>query len=372
MKIRLITFHTPKNYGAVFQAYSLMSVLKNKCNDVKIIDFNTPHLRSLYPIIPKCSNIKSFLCMVLNFYTYPFKYKKYKKFDAFICKYMDFTRRYENVKCLYGEKWSDDTVFVCGSDQVFNPNRVKDEQQAFYMDFVPDRNYKFSYAASFGISKIPDAKKKQIISYLEKFDAISVRENSGVSIVENLLDKNATEVIDPTLLNGIDFWEKCEKPYNKSFSRYLLYYRLLGTKESDSIAMKKAKEENLQLVVVTELMLRGLKCNKILRDVGPEELLWLYHHADYVVTDSFHGIAFSVIYEKPFTFSDMNPILSERGLNLIRQLGIKQESVYGRDANGIVDYNAVNVRLKELRKNADNFIDCSLKKAKEKELNYEN
>lgn len=372
MKIRLITFHTPKNYGAVLQAYSLMSVLKKKCDDVKIIDFNTPHLQSLYTIIPKVSGIKGFVYEILNFYTYPFKYKKHKKFDDFTNKYMDFTKRYESAEQLYKEKWSNDTVFVCGSDQVFNPNRVNDEQQAFYMDFVPDVNYKFSYAASFGIKNIPNEKKTIVKSYLEKFNSISVRERSGVDIVGKIACRNAAEVIDPTLLNDVEFWIKCEKPYKKTFSHYLLYYRLLGTKESDSIAMKKAKENNLQLVVIATHMLKGLKCDHVLRDVGPEELLWLYHNADYIVTDSFHGIAFSVIYEKPFTFSDMNPILSERGLNLIHQLAIVEENVYGAKSNGEIEYDAVNAKLKKMRKLANDFIDKSLKEAEEKELNYEN
>lgn len=363
MKIRLITFHTPKNYGAVLQAYSLMSVLKNKCDDVKVIDLNTPHLRSLYPVIPKISGIKSFAYAILSFYTYPFKYKKYKKFENFTNKYMDFTKRYESVEQLYKEKWAQDTVFICGSDQVFNPNRITDEQQAFYMDFVPKTNYKFSYAASFGITEIPQEKKTSIKEYLEKFDSISVRESSGIDIIKTISEKNATEVIDPTLLSDVEFWKKCEKPYKKSFSKYLLYYRLIGTKESDSIAMKKAKDNNLRLVVVTGSILKGLKCDNVLRDVGPDELLWLYRHADYIVTDSFHGVSFSIIYNKAFTFSDMNPILNERGLNLIHQLDIDVNCVYGIESNGKVNYDAVNVKLRKLRKISNDFINNSLNEA---------
>lgn len=371
MKIRLMTFHTPKNYGAVFQAYSLMSVLKTKCDDLKIIDFNTPHLRSLYPIIPKISGIKGLVHTILSFYTYPFKYKKYKKFENFVNQYLELTKRYESVEQLYKEKWSEDIVFVCGSDQVFNPNRITEEQQAFYMDFVPEINYKFSYAASFGRAEFPKEKIQSVKNFLEKLDSISVREKSGVDIVKTICDKNVIDVIDPTLLNDMEFWKKCEKPYKKTFSHYLLYYRLMGTKDSDFIAMKKAKENNLKLIVVTEGMLTGLKCDYVLRDVGPEELLWLYHHADYIVSNSFHGIAFAVIYEKPFVFSNVNTVFSDRGTNLMRQLEIDKNDVYGIEASGRISYEIINKKLKEQRKIANDFIDQSIRESENKVLKNE-
>lgn len=367
MKIRLITFHTPKNYGAVLQAYSLMSALERRCGDVKIIDFNTAALRSRYPIIPKFSGIKGFAAAVLNGYTYLPKYYKYKKFNEFVDKKLKLTERYDNVDKLYAEKWDDDTVFVSGSDQVFNPNRIEEERKAFYMDFVPDENYKFSYAASFGVSEIPDDKKDEIKRYLWKIDAVSVREASGIGIVKSVSDKNAAEVVDPTLLNDKSFWEKCEKPYKKSFTKYLLYYRLLGSKESDRTAMQKAKENGLRLVVVTEKSAVGLKGAKILRNVGPDELLWLYDKADYVVSDSFHGVAFAAVYQKPFNFSDYNPALNMRGLNLIAQLGISPE-VVSKFGDGRIDYSSVEKKLNELRKAAFDFIDNSLKQAGEGKL----
>lgn len=368
MKIRLITFHTPKNYGAVLQAYSLMSVLEQKCDDVKIIDFNTAHLRSIYPVIPRLSGIKGFASCILNSYTYFPKYKKYKKFENFVTEKLNLTERYECIEELYQYAWEKDTVFICGSDQVFNPNRRGDEVKAFYMDFVPETNFKFSYAASFGVLEIPEDKTETIKKYLKKFDNISVRENSGEEIVKAVADKNVVSVLDPTLLNDKFFWEKCEKKYKKNFEHYLLYYRLLGSRESDMIAMKKAKEENLKLVVVTEKNARGIKNAEVLRDVGPQELLRLYNKSDFVISDSFHGIAFSIIYNKPFIFSDLNPKLNPRGLNLIKMLEIKEENTFGKDASGDVDYEAVDSKLKTLRSNSINFINNSLKQAKGREL----
>ena len=84
MRIRIMTFHTPKNYGAVLQGYSLMSYLEKYTEDVKVIDFNTPHLRSLYRITPKISGIKSFIKSILLLPTYSAKRKKYIKFEEFI------------------------------------------------------------------------------------------------------------------------------------------------------------------------------------------------------------------------------------------------------------------------------------------------
>ena len=337
MKIRLMTFHTPKNYGAVLQAYSLMSYLNKFSDDVKIIDYNTPELRAKYPIIPKSKNFKQFAAKMIML-------------PLYICK---------KLSALTSSRIEADTV-ITGSDQVFNPTRISDERKAFYLDFVPNGIKRVSYAASFGVKSIPDEKYDEIANYLKKFDLISVRESAGIDIVKDLSGKKATEVLDPVFLNDKIFWSNTAKPYKKKFENYLFYYRLMNSADSDRTARKIAKEKNLRLVVMTDGLLKW-KADKVLRDVGPDEFLYLTQFADYVVTDSFHGVAFSLIFEKQFAFSDINPATNERGLNLLKNAGIDRIAFCSApEFSTELNYSKINARLSALIIKSQNFLEKAL------------
>ncbi|MBQ7794386.1 MAG: polysaccharide pyruvyl transferase family protein [Clostridia bacterium] len=320
MKIRLMTFHTPKNYGAVLQAYSLYSYLKTKSDDTKIIDYNTEHLRSLYPLIPKITSVKVLANVLLSLHNILPKKRKYEKFDNFVKNNLELTKRYSRTSELYAEPPEADIIFT-GSDQVFGPNRIKDERQAFYLDFADKPTVTASYAASFGIKQIPKEKQAEIKSYLEKLDYISVRENSGKDIVKSCIGRQVQEVLDPVFLNDAEFWDKASKPYDIDLKNYIFYYRLMGKKDSDESAIKIAKEQGKKLVVMTGGRLK-FKADKVLRDVGPQEFLSLMSNADYIITDSFHGVAFSLIFKKQFAFVDFNEVLQERAMLLMEKVGI--------------------------------------------------
>lgn len=359
MKIGLITFHTPKNYGAVLQAYSLMSYLKNYSDDVKIIDYNTPALRAKYPLKPKSKSIKQLIYKLLMYSAYSQKKKKYEKFDAFVSNKLSLTKRYESLEDLSSDPPEADAVFT-GSDQVFNPSRIEEERKVFYLDFVPESKKKIAYAASFGTESIPEDKQDEIKGYLNRFDYISVRESSGIDIVKELSGKPAAEVLDPVFLNDKEFWGKTAVPYKEEFKNYLFYYRLMGSSESDAVAQRIAKEKNLKLVVMTDGLIKW-KADKILRDVGPEEFLYLMNNAGYIVTDSFHGVAFSLIFEKQFTFSDMNDRTNERGLNLLQKVGIERLAFgTGNAGDRKLNYKEINKQLSKLKNISKNYISDSL------------
>lgn len=359
MKIRLITFHTPKNYGAVLQAYSLMSYLKNYSDDVEIIDYNTPALRAKYPLKPKSKSIKQLIYNLLMYSTYSQKKIKFEKFDAFVSNKLSLTKRYESLEDLISDPPEADAVFT-GSDQVFNPSRIEEERKVFYLDFLPRSTQKIAYAASFGIKSIPADKENEITGYLKSFDSISVREGSGIDIVKDLSGKSAVEVLDPVFLNDKKFWQNIALPYKEKFENYLFYYRLMSSSESDAVAQRIAKEKNLKLVVMTDGLIKW-KADKILRDVGPEEFLYLMNNANYIVTDSFHGVAFSLIFEKQFTFSDMNDRTNERGLNLLQKAGIEQLAYAGeKSPDRELNYYEINERLSKLINISKDYISDSL------------
>lgn len=346
MRIRMMTFHTPKNYGAVLQGYSLMSYLKRFSDDVKIIDYNTPELRAKYSLKTKTRNAKQLIKNILSVSGSKQRKLKHEKFEKFVCDNLELTKRYESLTELVDDVPEMD-VAVTGSDQVFNPSRILDERKAFYLDFVGEDVKKISYAASFGMAEIPNDKKEEVTDYLEKFDRISVREDSGKKIVEELTEKTADVVLDPVFLNDKEFWTTVSKEYHKSFEKYLLYYRLLGSKTSDLCAKKIAKEKGLRLVTINGSYLR-MHLGKVLWDVGPCEFLSLYANSEYVVTDSFHGVAFSLIFEKQFSFTDTHPVTKERGFNLLESVGIEDVAYcenYRSDKK--IDYDLAREKLNE-------------------------
>lgn len=322
MKIRMITFHTPKNYGALLQAFSLMKYMEEFSNDVKIIDYDTENLRKMYPILPKPQNLKSLIRTFLMLPYYLKKIKKYEKFNEFVKKSLNLTQKFDSINKLSKYNW-EKCLFITGSDQVFNPNRILEERQVFYLNFVPKTSKKISYAASFGKNEIPSDKREEISRYLKSFDAISVREEYGVNLVKGLLDREVTHVLDPVFLNDDNFWRKNSFPYKKHLKNYLLYYRLLSDKKSDEFARNLAKEKGLNFIVLTDNFFRG-RADFVLRDVGPKEFLDLMAKADFVVTNAFHGVAFSIILKKQFIFSDVSELTNGRGFTLLKDLNIEK------------------------------------------------
>ena len=360
MRIRLMTFHTPKNYGAVLQGFSLMTYLKKFSDDVKVVDYNTSQLRAKYSLKKKVKNARQLMKVILVAPWSNQRKKKHEKFEKFVEENYCLTRRYESLGELT-EDLPEMDIAVTGSDQVFNPSRIPEERKAFYLDFVGDDVKRISYAASFGSSSIPDEKKDEVKTYLEKFDRISVREDSGSLIVNKLTSKKSDVVLDPVFLNDKEFWISVSQKYNKKFDKYLLYYRLLGSKKSDLYAKKIAKEKGLKLVTINDSYLR-MPLGKVLWDVGPDDFLGLYANADFVVTDSFHGVAFSLIFEKQFLFTDTHPVTKERGFNLIEAVGI-EDIAYCENYSGgkSIDYSKAREKLNEKIASSKSFLEKAIK-----------
>lgn len=356
--IKLITFHTPKNYGAVLQGFSLMSELKKYDPDIRVIDFNTPHLRSIYTLLPNPHSLRGFVKYLLTLPVLEKRRIQFEKFDSFVKEYYPLTKRCECFADITAVSGQTDYFFT-GSDQIFNPNRIDEEQRAFYLTFADGDAKCISYAGSFGVAQLPQEKKNKLKQYLERFYRISVREASGKAIVQDL-GLPVTEVLDPVFLNDVSFWRQQQRVYTKlPNADFLLYYRLLGNKNGDRFAKKIAKEKNLKLVVISQTFCPPLS-SCVLHDVGPQELLYLYDKASFVVTDSFHGVAFSLIYNKPFVFSDDDIRTYERGYHLLEKVGIQDSAFIATYSGKSIPYTVVNQEMNGLVAASKAFIEESL------------
>ncbi len=310
-KIGILTINDDGNYGNRLQNYAVQHVLEKKGFEVNTIS----NQKKSHSIIFFFKNlIKSI--MPNNKGT---RYRNFVKFNKYI-KYskihIDENHIPKKLNKLYD-------CFFSGSDQVWNPTfgRMSD------IDFLTfaDENKRCSFSASFGITKIPEEKKEYYRDRLEKFKCISVREDVGKKIVEDLIGrKDVVTLADPTMLLSSEEWDnlsKMPKQIEKlKIKKYILNY-FLGNlsdkryKEIEKIA-KKNKCEIINL----------LDKNDPFYISGPSEFLWLEKNAFLICTDSFHSSVFAIIYNRPFVIfdrEDQEQNMSSRLETLISKFHLK-------------------------------------------------
>ena len=214
-------------------------------------------------------------------------------------RYIIFNHFDKNVKNNYVyqqemNKESKYNYFICGSDQIWNPEYAG--RPFMFAAFAPPEK-RIAYAASFGVSEIPEHKKEIYTRYLNEMKAISVREEDGAKIVKELTGRDVPVLIDPTLMLDKEDWQKVsKKPKYKISDKYILTYFLGEISEKrNSYIENIAKNNGLQIIRLEEHV-----PNKYWYGTGPAEFIWLIEHCSLMCTDSFHGSVFSVLMDVPF------------------------------------------------------------------------
>lgn len=360
MKIGIITFHRAINYGAVLQAFALYQTLKKLNYDPCIIDYIAPSVSSLHHKIKLKLDLKSIY--------YYFRYgksinKRYDKFIEFI-KTVKLTEPVNNEKEICSLCDGLDAV-ICGSDQVWNV-KITEKDYNFFLCSVPDSKKKIAYAASFGLSEFKDDDIKSIIPLLNRLNNISVRETTGQTIVKNICGKVPQLVLDPTLLLSKEEWTNLCQSFETP-DKYILIYSVGDIEDLFPIALEIQKKHKLKIAVIAHKKFRQLSDAIYFKDLGPLEFVQLFNNATYVVTNSFHGTAFSVVLQKKFIIKlrneKDNPGLNSRMLTLLESIGLeKQVYVDGADANKMleVDFSEANYNLNQLRASSISYLEEAL------------
>lgn len=371
MKIKTITCHDVYNAGAGLQAYALSKYLSDLGHDVEIIDYKPDYLSNHYSFTAIASPRfdKPIVRELYLLAKLPNRLKRYfgrrkKSFDAFKQDYLKVTeKRYISNDDLKANIPQAD-VFFAGSDQIWNPTFNNGKDPAFYLDFVPDNKIKASYAASFSVNEIPDELKAVTKGYLENLDYISVREKSGVDILNSLGINNSYQVLDPVFLLDKQEWEKlC---FDISTDKYILVYDFDNSELVKEIAQKIAKEKNLKIYSV----FNNSYSDKCFYDEGPIGFVSLVKNADFVISNSFHATAFSLIFEKDFVVVNRKENLNTRMYDLTKSLGIENRLIC--DANDVdynenIDYKSVKEKLNEQISYSKKYLDRVLTNGKEKD-----
>lgn len=326
-KIGLLTFHTPDNYGAVYQAYALQTYIQKFLKrDIEIIDFCTKKHIAAYNIFKKLSNnpIKNMALQFLTLLKYPqFKEKK-KKFKEFRKIFLNISsKRYKTEEEFLNHKEQYHT-YIVGSDQVFNPHN--EYLKAYYLGFPKKGCRKIAYAPSFGISDFNDTITETILPYLKDFDMISCREKQGAEYLRRILGHDVTTVVDPVFLIDEENWKEIAI-VPKEKGRYIFIYDLAGGEKLIELANKFAKEKNCKIICATSQIKKKYANCEMKHNVGPLELLGYIKNAEYVVTDSFHGTSLSLIMRKKLITFIALPHAASRITSIMDSLGTSEQIV---------------------------------------------
>ena len=338
-RVGIITPYGNNNFGNKLQNYALQELIQRYGFDVCTL-INYAALNSK----------KKFI----------FKYFKNlfvkESVDGRVQKFIDFNENinYSSKKYTVFSDFNEFDYLVVGSDQVWNPfhGRLSD------VDLLSnvDSKKRISYAASFGISSLPEKFLMKTKSELLQFKNISVREDSGKSIIEKLTSRTDVKVIiDPTLMLSANDWDEIAKmPEMYDGKKYILNY-FLGELSSDRYnSIKKiADENNYEIINILDPNCKYY-CS------GPSEFLWLEKNAELICTDSFHSSVFAIIYDRPFVvFSRGDNSMSSRIETLISKFKLKNREYNGDSItkeNIKHNYSEAYIVLEEEKKKAENFL----------------
>lgn len=297
-KIGILTFHRAANFGAVLQAYALeqaLSAVSNKVS-VEIVDYKCKKIEGSYAVFnPNAGNILKEIVRL------PFCAKKRlikrKIFNKFLSDNLSLSKaRY--TKSSIATSDNEYSAFVAGSDQIWN-DFLTDADLTYCLDFVQDYDKRFSFAASFGNCSKDANIQQKYNEQIAKFNKISVREEESKTRLDNTKRDDVFVSLDPTFLLNRPAWISFTRNEKKHDKKYVLLYELTPGKKLVEFAQKLAKEKGLELLVLSDSYSRfpGIKH---VQGVGPIDFVSLIENAEYVVTNSFHGTAFSIIFNTDF------------------------------------------------------------------------
>lgn len=310
MNVGILTFQNSNNFGAILQAYALEKKIEEYEKQCTIINYISPTKKGWYQPFNFSAKkgLKHNIKQILKIPNYRFIKEKNRRADRFKATKMNIGETIFLGKSNGLEKYLDnfDIIFV-GSDQVWNYKNTSFDK-VYFLDFDNLNAKRVSYAASFGMSSIPKNIEEEIKELLSGFQSISVREESGKKMIDSLIDIEAKITLDPTLLHNKVAWENFLPTIQKSNSceDYLLVYTIGKDINIDKIANEISQKYNLTIVKVMNDFRDNF--NSSFKGINPsvEDFLFAINNAKYILTNSFHGVAFSINFNKDF-FVCLNP-----------------------------------------------------------------
>ena len=356
MKIGILTYHRAHNYGAMLQAYALRKVLTDNGYEVQFIDYWPYSHQKQYALVKPfrgATFADKFKNIVADILTLLRRYSRIRKFQSFSYNHLGLSHKihYPLDRQTITEHFD---CIIVGSDQIWrnyiNSKIYTGFDPVYFCQTLKINTRCISYAASMGIIDITSEDQKILEQYLQVFRTILVRENSLQEFVKEL-GFHAEVVVDPTLLLNKNQWNDLLPSYRYKKERYVLYYELIQSAEATAYAKHKANDLGCQLLVMSATI-HAIPKKRYVCSASPIEFIHAIRDAEYVIATSFHGTAFSIIFEKQFIVTGLKNN-ADRVQTLLRNLGIEQH--YQEKVKTVEDINYTNVKLLQTKMQQQSF-----------------
>lgn len=321
MRVSIITCSNVDNHGARLQTYALARHLLSQGNEVQVIDYRPAYMSPGFRVFyrPKGS-FREWIKYCLRIPRRIRSRKRHERFVKFSDSYIPLTPKvYRSVRELRDAPPAAD-LYLAGSDQIWNTFFPNGTDSAFYLDFGPDSVRRESFAASFGTDALRPGTEGFVRKQLARFDRISVREQSGLRILEDLGIEGGTKQDDPVFLLSAGQWSQLSDGTGEG-ERYLLVYDFFPDPKLRKKAQELARQRNLRIYAICPF--RTFYAHRDFPTAGPQTFIALVKNASLVVTNSFHAIAFCMIFDRPYEFVERPDGLNGRMNELIRDRGGK-------------------------------------------------
>lgn len=345
MKIGILTFHWGTNYGGVLQSYALQCYLKSIGHEVEIINYAPLTYRDSFFLCFKSKSIGTIKKNILNYFKER-KFRRFRKSNLILSA----RRYYANTS---SEIFNNDyDVIVVGSDQVWNPYIALNYGLPYWLP-SKGKARKIAYAVSLGCDNYPLEILEKQIACINDFYAISVREKSAVDIIQPVYKKGVVELMpDPTILL-------------ESFA----YRKFIQENQTEKSCFIYALQENQKLISVIEqqILKNGysiFKPTNYIGEISIEEWLSTLYNSELVVTNSFHGVMFSLIFHKSFYVVPIEGVLAgmnDRIYTVLEYLGLNERIINNienvKNKNHVpIDWHVIEQKMNILRSKGRNFL----------------
>lgn len=360
MNVKVITRHSPSNYGSLLQSIATVKTIEGLGHDFSIIDYQRPDERGLKGVLTQVNckagfgnPLKKLAYIAIR---YPIEKFAQVRFDRMRKKYLKMTSRCSSHVDL--KKISAD-AFITGSDQVWGPMMNGVYDSAYFLQFVGKDSRKLAYAASFGKTKFDESTVVAYKKMLSEYDKIAVREKSAVSLLEEWgLNNCSGQVLDPTLLLDMSQWTNLlikKNDFDKYKDlKYILVYQIHNDPKLSGYAKRLAKHTGMELLRVNPMLHQALRGGKFICSPDLSEFLSLVANASCIVTDSFHGTCFSINFGKQFIEILPNNATGTRNQSILELTGLSDRILCDFNdyslVDKVIDYGKVNELLEVERR----------------------
>jgi len=356
MKIGILTYHNAYNYGAVLQAYALQTFLQKKGHDVEIIDYHNKKVDLYYSLfgyrrIPKRDPRKFVEHMRIAFFRKP----KFNRFRKNTLELLNLSKRIRRIDDPYLREYD---IVIIGSDQLWNKIITGKNDKFYWGEFAKyTQRPVVTYAICMNSEHVSDEDQAFIKKHLCNFSQLSVREVDLAAFMKQKFDVDPEVSLDPTLMVDEEMWSQLLIEDNNKFSEpYVCVYPVLEREKVIDFARKVALEKNMKLVILYPIAESTPEMDYYIAET-PVEFINIIAHSRYMVTSSFHGLAFSIIFKKEVL------VLGDSGKNvrmksLLGCLGMRTRFIDNPEMYHVedIDYEQVGVQLGKLRAKSQDYL----------------